>query len=285
MSDCPSREAPKHLSFSSLSTLADCQERFRLTRVIGIREAPSWATIGGSSAHAVTEAQDLYELCGIDNGKPRDFNEALALELEHQLKRNEITEDQVRVTGRKSAQWPDKENRKWWEVNGPAMVNRWRNWINSNGYTLWVSPDGEPGVELELSEDVAGHGFKSFVDRVLLSTDNAIVITDLKFGARKPSSSKQLGWYALQLSRRFGVTSDLWGTYWFGREGGSSIPDHLNKYLDGRLDWEAEAAWDVIDRGKFLPSEGDHCNWCGVRDHCWAKGNDQWKPYWRAALK
>ncbi len=280
MTQCQdSATRPGHLSFSGLSTLADCPERFRLTRIIHVRETPSWATIGGSTAHAVTEAQDLWEMFGIDNGKPRDFNEALALELEHQLKRNEMSEDQVRVTGRKSAQWPDKENRKWWEHHGPLMVGYWRNWINSNGYTIWVDPDDTPAIELELQEEVAEAGFKSFIDRVLVASSGELVVTDLKFGSRKPTSAKQLGWYALQINLRYGINCDMWGTYWLGRDGTSTVPTQLNKYLDGRLQWEAETAWGQIDTGRFLPSEGDHCNWCGVSQHCWAKGNMQWRPY------
>lgn len=46
------------LSYSGYSTLLECGEKFRLTRVEQIEEAPAWYLIGGSAVHSATEVYD-----------------------------------------------------------------------------------------------------------------------------------------------------------------------------------------------------------------------------------
>lgn len=46
------------LSYSGFSTLLDCGEKFRLTRIDQVEEEPAWYLIGGSAVHAATELYD-----------------------------------------------------------------------------------------------------------------------------------------------------------------------------------------------------------------------------------
>lgn len=49
---------PIRLSYSGFTTLLDCGEKFRLTRVDLIEEDPAWYLIGGSAVHSATEHYD-----------------------------------------------------------------------------------------------------------------------------------------------------------------------------------------------------------------------------------
>lgn len=46
------------LSYSGFTTLLDCGEKFRLTRIDMVEEAPAWYLIGGSAVHSATEHYD-----------------------------------------------------------------------------------------------------------------------------------------------------------------------------------------------------------------------------------
>lgn len=51
---------PAHLSYSQVSGINTCGERYRLERVFKIPQVPRWALVGGSAFHESTEALDLF---------------------------------------------------------------------------------------------------------------------------------------------------------------------------------------------------------------------------------
>ena len=57
MSDKP------HVSYSQYHEYVSCGERFRLTRLVGIKEDPAYWFAGGTALHSATEAVDraLFE--------------------------------------------------------------------------------------------------------------------------------------------------------------------------------------------------------------------------------
>lgn len=52
-----------HVSYSQYNEYVSCGEKFRLTRIVGVREDPAWWFAGGTAVHAATEAIDraLFE--------------------------------------------------------------------------------------------------------------------------------------------------------------------------------------------------------------------------------
>jgi putative RecB family exonuclease len=53
-------KAPAYLSPSSITTYRDCPQKFKFSRIDGIKEPPSWATHLGTFVHEVLE--HLYQL-------------------------------------------------------------------------------------------------------------------------------------------------------------------------------------------------------------------------------
>lgn len=52
-----------HLSYSQYNEYVGCGERYRLTRLVGVKEDPAYWFAGGSALHEATEAIDkaLFE--------------------------------------------------------------------------------------------------------------------------------------------------------------------------------------------------------------------------------
>lgn len=52
-----------HISYSQYSEYVGCGERYRLTRLVGVKEDPAYWFAGGSALHEATEAIDkaLFE--------------------------------------------------------------------------------------------------------------------------------------------------------------------------------------------------------------------------------
>lgn len=51
-------QVPAHVSYSSLDSWLQCGKRHQLQRVMGLREDPSWWSIGGGALHQASEALD-----------------------------------------------------------------------------------------------------------------------------------------------------------------------------------------------------------------------------------
>lgn len=282
--ESPPEEKPKkeitRLSYSAVSTFRRCGEQFRLTRVIGLREQPSWASVGGRAAHAVTEARDLWREFGIDNEKPSEFGDALDVEIANEEKWTGVPKSEWKAGGRASKEWPDKQGEKWWRAEGPLMVGRWEQWLNSRpGMSIAQLPDGRPGVEVEVKGTLGGVEILGYVDRVLVSEHGPGAV-DLKFGSKTPDNQEQNGLYGLMYEQMFGERL-LWATFFMGRTGTATPPELLDRWYDGTLDPDYALAWKLIQEGSFLASPGQHCDFlCGVKPYCRLMGtNDKRLTY------
>ena len=69
----------------------------------------------------------------------------------------DIPSTEWRAGGRASKDWPNRENENWWSVNGPQMLQAFVDWWEANNnWHIWVTPDGEAAVELDLSGEING---------------------------------------------------------------------------------------------------------------------------------
>lgn len=56
----PAAVAPTHLSYSALSTFAQCGKQFQLQRVLNLESEPRYYFAGGSAVHEASEAFDRW---------------------------------------------------------------------------------------------------------------------------------------------------------------------------------------------------------------------------------
>lgn len=208
------------------------------------------------------------------------FREAFETELLQTIDDTDTGPDQWSVAGKnKTKSNPNGEDAAWWRANGPDMVNRWVAWRQRAGWRLWVTPDGEPAIELNIETNIPTLGepipLKMFVDRVFITnpTTNQLCIVDLKAGARSPESDLQLGVYRYGIWRRYGVDIRL-GAYWLARKDVME-PVDLSRYTPDLMEMWFRRFRQATNSGVFLPNVTFKCRACPVRDYCVAFGGSR----------
>ncbi|MEW1959808.1 PD-(D/E)XK nuclease family protein [Kineococcus sp. NPDC059986] len=268
------RDLPGHASYSQLDTWLTCGEKYWLQKATTIPNVPSWSLLGGSAVHSLTEELDraLFEqgvVC-VEAEIPARFKEHLDRHLQETLQRTGFTEKDIMASGRASKAWPNKENRDWWEQNGPGMVLSWIHWNQTTPWTIWQTPEGEWAIELELEVEFGGGPIKLAIDRVY-QWGSWIIVVDIKSG-REPVNNFQLGQYASAIEQKFGVRPSH-GAYWMARTGEPGQVHSLVDYDQQHIDMTFRKFKQAKEIGLFLPHPSNLCGSCGVREFCSAKGN------------
>lgn len=181
--------------------------------------------------------------------------------------------------GRATKKFPNKEDKTWWMSEGPTMVHNYYNWRMQNpNLEVWRSPDGTPGIELDMNVTIVGNVIvKGKIDRVFQDKNTGqLIIVDLKTG-KPPASGLQLAVYRLALDAQFGVSPD-YGAYWMARGGTLDKVWNLNEYPIKMVSRWLRDTKKAIDMGVFIPHTGILCDYCGVRKHCYAFGNNEYIP-------
>lgn len=181
-----------------------------------------------------------------------------------------LTED-IRVAGRRTQANPAGEDEAWWLANGPLMVQRWMDWRQQSGWSIWTAPDGRPGIELELHPVFDGVEVRMFLDRVMVvPTSGSLVIVDLKSGRRSPGSDFQLGFYRAGVEQTFGVSIEF-GAYWMARLGEMKVQE-IGRFTPGVMSHWLKQFAAARRENIYVPHLTDKCRACGVHDHCYAFG-------------
>ena len=258
-----------HLSYSAISTLFDCGERFRLERVAQVPQAPAWWFIGGSAFHTATEY--------IDYGAEEDPQRAWDLAWEKKLAEDVPDGDLsvVRAGGRATKEWPNKQDGDWWDYHGPGMVAEYikaMDKMRAEGWKLWTVEDGVRAIEIPFTVQIGSAAIKGAIDRVLVNPDGELVIVDLKAGSSVPQSTMQLGVYSVALEKIFGIKPIL-GSYYMARKAELTEPVSLLHYTESMLGSVIDAAKRMIEAEIFLPHVSNLCKACGVREYCTVMAN------------
>ncbi|WP_367135763.1 PD-(D/E)XK nuclease family protein [Saccharothrix sp. HUAS TT1] len=263
-------ELPRRLSYSSLSSYAECGERWRLERGHKLNASTWFATVAGSAVHEITEAHDLIEV-GRREGAVPSFKEVFdrLLAKERELGR-EIKPSGKKLKNIGPSGGPNKKDYDWWLVYGPLYVEKWLAWKEASDWKIAILPDGNVGIEVMINDPMADDAFLGFIDRVYVTPAGQVVIVDLKTGS-VPMSSLQLGSYSVGLWRKYGLFAE-WGAYWMASDGELTPLKDLTAYSDEYIDEQYAMAWRGIRNGVFLPNVTSLCNGCGVRDYCRAVG-------------
>jgi hypothetical protein len=268
------------LSHSSLTTYAECGERWRLERLHGVPSESWYATVAGTAVHTITEYVDRADL-GLFSGEIPTFQEVFDREIELAERKGVL----LRVSGAKRVKasidgGPNKKDYDWWLQFGPVMVQNWIDFRAESNWVIAMMPDGSPGIEVDLDCPVAERPFKGFIDRVFLTPDGSVVLVDLKTGGL-PTGSLQLSTYAVALERKWGLRAE-WGSYWSASTGNLSYMKDLTRMDESMVDHLYEMAWRGIESGVFLPQLSNNCMSCGVRSHCryWGGPESESLPLW-----
>jgi len=173
---------PAHVSFSQLTTVADCGVKFRLQRVEQLPQVPQWANVGGKAFHAAVEA---YENAGVPT--PAEIDNGLWLTyFNAEIEDTENVSGMARSEFRASNQ--GKENYDWWRVEGALMLQRYVAWRQGEFLTdtLLIGPTARPMLEWETTYKVDHVPFKTILDSVWKRADGVAIIRDWKTGSMAP---------------------------------------------------------------------------------------------------
>jgi putative RecB family exonuclease len=147
---------------------------------------------------------------------------------------------------------------------GLEQVARYYNYyVNQKpGEVIWITPDGEPAIEVEFLEKFGTVWVKGYIDQVL---DDRV--RDIKTGA-KPGGTFQLSVYRYAILSKYGVDI-LSGDYWMGKTGKPTNPYDLTAMTKDQV----VTLFETLDAGvkaeDFTPSPSiDKCARCGVRTGC-----------------
>lgn len=176
-------------------------------------------------------------------------------------------------------------NFDWWFASGPyrgeedigrrfeiglGQVEQYINYYTDTApeQVIWITPEGEPAIELGFNIDLDGVPVRGFIDQVIASPDHpSPLVRDIKTG-NQPGDHFQLSVYAVAVNEMHG-TEITAGDYWMGRRGKPTKTYDLSS-------WSKEGVTEVfhkvdegIKAGDFpaLPEESK-CRFCSVSASC-----------------
>lgn len=258
-----------YLSYSSVDTLMSCGQKFKLERVDRVPTGDAWYFLGGKAVHTATE---LLDQAIIENTDAPSVEEAWTRAWTEQL--NTVDDPgSLRVGGRASKAWPDKENQDWWAHHGAVFVKAWDDWRAArlaDGWTLY-------GIETPFDVLIGSTRVKGFIDRVFITDDGEPLVCDIKTGSHAPGSSLQLGVYRHGARRSLGI-DPLLGSYWMARKDEQPPQLSLLHYSDDYLGRFFDKARAIIEQELFVPHPTSLCGTCLVAPWCPAMGGTEPVP-------
>lgn len=146
---------------------------------------------------------------------------------------------------------------------------------------IWITPEGEPAIELGFNIDLDGVPVRGFIDQVVTATyadgfkpdqitieDGDLRVRDIKTG-NKPGDDFQLAVYAIAVNEMHGTEIDE-GDYWMGRQGKPTKETYkLGYWTKEKVTEEFHKVDEGIRSGDFpaVPDE-DNCKFCPVASAC-----------------
>ena len=251
-------------SVSQLKQYQKCGYSYYLARIERVWERPAaWLPQG----LAVHEAAEEYEKSG----------RTMSLDKMQDV----FQESYANHTNRMAEQTP---NFDYWFASGPYkgaadverrfnlgmdQVVKYKEYYEQKApqEVIWITPDGEPAIELRFDLDLDGTKVVGYIDQVIEHPEHGIIVRDIKTG-NKPGDDFQLAVYAVAVNDRYDTEISV-GDYWMGRAGKPTVPYKLD-------DWSKEAITEQfkeVDEGiraeRFDPDpEESKCRFCSVETSC-----------------
>ncbi|MDA3643809.1 PD-(D/E)XK nuclease family protein [Saccharopolyspora indica] len=134
---------------------------------------------------------------------------------------------------------------------------------------IWITPSGQPAIELGFDIDLDGVRVKGFIDQVIsIDEHGEPIVRDIKTG-NKPGDDFQLAVYAVAMNEMYG-TDIKTGDYWMGRQGKPTKENYdLEVWTKEKVSEEFHKVDQSIRAGDFPASpEADKCRFCSVASAC-----------------
>jgi len=247
---------PPHLSPSSINTFQTCPLKFKYSKIDGIREPATEATLMGNFVHEVLEL--LY-------AQP------------HEVRTPDLAKNLARSL------WDEKYSDEAIGVVREQSMNdfRWRSWFCIEN--LWKLEDptqtNVDEIEYELNGDLNGVTLKGFVDRFHYDEDGRIVVGDYKTGkvpGKNWEDDKffQLYIYAALLQElNVGDVSKVELIYLKGPKvlNRTVTPDDLEKAVETVVTVKRDID-ECCETETFNTKTSRLCDWCYFKKQCpaWA---------------
>ncbi|AYD87098.1 Cas4 exonuclease [Mycobacterium phage NicoleTera] len=256
-------------SVSQINQYTRCPMAYKLARIDKVWARPAAWLPQGTAFHTVAE---VYE-------KALAEGREMSLERAQEIFREEYAKD----IGELCAETP---NFDWWfwsgNYNGERdierrfhigleQVEKFINWRQDKGQTIWVTPEGKPAIELSFNIELDGIKVRGYIDAVVV-VNGELRVRDYKTG-NKPGDDFQLGVYALAVSMLYGIEPPRTGDYYMaGKKGKKAVitePYDLTEWTRERITERFHEVEAHIQAGEFpaLP-EPDKCNFCDVSYNC-----------------
>lgn len=267
---------PEHASVSQVQLMGECGLKYWLRYRRGAPERPSWAMVGGSALHGCIEE--------IEN-QPQTWQAAIAHHEVPDLWRQHF-EAHIIQTKVKNPLFPietwhasksGKEDRAWWDSDGPEMVHRYLEWRRAWVATGWeiVHDDKGPMVEHEFLLFTGGKPVKGFIDSVWYHRErNLLAIIDAKSGASAPPDYFQPAVYARALRQMRDVSATILGGYWDARKGELTAPGLVElevRHPATEVSFRLGMLEAMNNAGIYMPNTNSAyggCNSCSLKRSC-----------------
>lgn len=256
-------------SVSQLNQYTRCPQAYKLARIDRVWSRPAAWLPQGTAFHAAAELHEVW----LSYGMPLSLEEAQDI---YRWFYAEGIEDLAGLT----------PNFEWWFWSGPyngerdierryeiglEQVDKFYNWRQSPGQTIWVTPDGTPAIELAFKIELDGILVRGFIDAVVVDDDGELRVRDYKTG-NSPGDDFQLGVYSVAIEELYGVKPPRGDYFLAGKKGVKprlTIPYDLSYWTREAVTerfYEVEAC---IQAGDFEPDpEPSKCGFCDVNLSC-----------------
>lgn len=255
-----------HRSVSQRNTYIRCPWSYKLQRIDKVWQRPaSWLSQG----LGVHKAMEEWEL----SGRELPFEELVRI----------YEEEFIRSI---DEQAQDTPNFDYWFGSGPypgpvdierrfalgrTQLESLVGWsLNHPEQTTWVTPDGDPAVELGFDVELGGVKVRGFIDHIV-DTPKGLTVRDIKTGSR-PGDAFQLAVYSEAMRIVHGVEINR-GDYFMGKTGKPSRTVIITDEDRAAVHEEFKELDAKIRNEEFPPNPSRNtCVMCSVRTSCeWAQ--------------
>ncbi|MGN6126746.1 MAG: PD-(D/E)XK nuclease family protein, partial [Humibacter sp.] len=265
-----------HLSHSSRELLLRCAKSWWLKYMTPAPRSVSLWTAIGSAVHEATEKYDRMQVNCVEQAFHAGsvWERCFDAQLDG-LRRKEPDEYKWRFS--------PSEPLGVWSTLGPQLVQSWIDWRQRSPYTVWITPDGVPAIELDVSGMLPGCPveIQGYIDIVMHDpVFDQLVIIDKKTSKKPPAEVAQFATYAALLEVKYGVRARL-GAAFMKRQGTVARPVEQAEHTPGAIGAAFGEAWEQIKAGKVPATPGRACFLCDTSSSCAIKNGplaDRYDP-------
>lgn len=257
---------PEYRSVSQYQQYTKCPHAYYLARVEKVWKRPAAWLAHGSAVHEAAEAWERARIAG--EGMTREqAKEVFRKSYKHHI--DEACEETPNLSwwfssGRYHG---EQDISRRWHI-GQEQVDKYIDWREKHpDERIWITPDGEPAVELGFEMNLDGVPVRGFIDAVIVDEHGRLVVRDNKTGAT-PGDDFQLGVYKVALEVGYGVIAPV-GDYWMGKTGKPTIPYDLSEWTPETVAARFKELDENIREKRFDPiPDADVCRRCDVSYDC-----------------